>query len=208
MGVKSRTELAKAAGLKTDRGILVDEYLQTSAPDIFAAGDAAQAYDPSTGSSYVDTLWMPARKQGYTAALNMAGKRKPYARSTAVNVVRLAGVMISIIGAVGSGHDEDLLGVARGSSETWLQLPNTIPMVTGSKLNHLRVMVGENLLLGALVLGDQKLSLPLQQLITEKVDITPIRNQLLQSEAQLGHIIMNFWSSLFSQEELRSAAEE
>jgi hypothetical protein len=70
------------------------------------------------------------------------------------------------------------------------------------------VMVGEKLLLGAIVLGEQKLSLPLQELITQKVDITSIRDQLLQSEAQLGHIIMDFWSSLFGKEELRSAAEE
>jgi NAD(P)H-nitrite reductase large subunit len=189
-------ELARQGGLKTDRGILVDEYLQTSEADIYAAGDAAQAFDPVSGTAVVDTLWLPARKQGWTAALNMAGFRQAYVRTTAVNVLRLAGMMISIIGAVGSGHDEDLVSLARGSSETWLQLPNTIPMVTGTRPNHLRLMIGEEALVGALVLGEQKLTQPLRDLVTNKTDIRPIREQLLHPDAQLGHIIMDYWASI------------
>lgn len=195
IGVKPRVELAKSAGLKTDRGILVNEFLQTSDPDIYAAGDTAQAFDPQTGTSIVDTLWLPARKQGWAAAQNMAGKKQVYPRAAAVNVLRLAGTMLTIIGAVGSGQDADLVGVARGSSETWLQLPNTIAMATGNQLDHLRVMVGERTLLGAVLMGDQKLSQPLQELVTTKMDITPIRNDLLHADAQLGHILMDYWSS-------------
>ena len=196
VGVRSRLELAKAAGLKTERGVLTNEYLQTSDADIFAAGDAAQIFDLATRRSSIDTLWNPGREQGRIAALNMAGKQTPYYRSVAVNVVRLAGVMIAIIGAVGSGHDEDLVSVARGSSETWVQLPNTIAMENGNELGHLRLMVGERTLLGALVMGDQKLSLPLQEMISAQTDITSIRSKLLQSSDMLGQIIMDFWATL------------
>ncbi len=196
IGVKPRMELAQAAGLKTERGILVDEYLQTSDSNIFAAGDAAQAFDPLTRTSVVDTLWTPARKQGTTAALNMAGKKQAYLRGIAVNVLRLAGIMISIIGAVGSGRDDDLVSVTRGSSETWLQIPNTLAMANGNEFNHLRLMLGEHSLLGALVMGDQKISRPLQEMISKKIDITPIRAQLVQPSAPLGHIVMDYWSSL------------
>ena len=195
IGVKARSELAQAAGLKTERGILVDDHLRTSDPDIHAAGDAAQVVDRRTGASTLETLWLPARIQGWTAATNMSGKNQVYRRATATNVLRLAGVMISIIGAVGGGRDDDLVSVARGSSETWLQLPNTIAAVSNSELNHLRLMVGESTLTGALVLGEQKLSRPLQELISQQADIMPIRSQLLQPEAQLGHIIMDYWSS-------------
>ena len=114
------------------------------------------------------------------------GQRQPYYRSVAVNVLRLAGVMVTIIGAVGSGRDEDLVSVARGSSETWLQLPNTLAMENSNELSHVRLMVGERTLLGALVMGDQKLSLPLQEMIAEQSDITPIRSQLLQPGASTG----------------------
>ena len=196
IGVKPRLQLAQAAGLSTERGILVNEYLQTSDPDIFAAGDVAQVYDPQTGRSVIDNLWTPGREQGKAAAWNMAGKKKPYRRAVAANVLRLAGIMLTVIGAVGSGRDEDLVSVARGSSETWLQLPNTIAMASGNEYNQLRLMVGETTLVGAVVLGEQKLSLPLQELVAVQTDITPIRSQLLQPGAPLGQIVMDFWTSI------------
>jgi NAD(P)H-nitrite reductase large subunit len=196
IGVKPRLQLAQAAGLATDRGILVNEYLQTSDPDIFAAGDVAQVHDPLTGRSAIDNLWTPGREQGKAAAWNMAGHKKPYHRAVAVNVLRLAGIMLTVIGSVGSGHDEDLVNVARGSSETWLQLPNTIAMASGNEYNQVRLMVGEKTLVGALVLGEQKLSLPLQELVAVQTDITPIRSQLLQPGAPLGQIVMDFWTSI------------
>lgn len=194
IGVRARMELAQAAGLATDRGILVNEYLQTNDPDIYAAGDVAQVFDLKTKRLVMDSLWMPGRIQGRTAALNMAGKRQAYQRKVDINVLRLAEMMVSIIGSIGSGRDEDLASVARGSSETWLQLPNSIAIESGNAINNVRLMVGERTLLGGLVLGDQKLSVPLQELIDKQTDITSIRSQLLRPGAQLGEIIMDFWS--------------
>jgi NAD(P)H-nitrite reductase large subunit len=107
-------------------------------------------------------------------------------------------LMLTIIGAVGSGHDEDLVSVARGSSETWLQLPNTIAMESGVDTNHVRLMIGEHTLLGALVIGEQKITLPLQEMIQKQIDITPVRALLLQPGAQVGHIVMDYWSSICS----------
>jgi NAD(P)H-nitrite reductase large subunit len=194
IGVKSRMELAKAAGLATERGILADETLQTSDPDIFTAGDVSEMRDPLSGKPFIDTLWHPAREKGKIAALNMTGRRSIYKRRVVVNILRLAGVMTTIIGAVGSGVDDDLVSVARGSSETWQQLPNTIALESNSDVNHVRLMVGEQTLLGAMVMGEQKLSLPLQEIISSKVDITSIR-RLLQPGAPLGQIVMDFWAS-------------
>jgi NADPH-dependent 2,4-dienoyl-CoA reductase/sulfur reductase-like enzyme len=193
IGVKPNKELAQKAGLKTERGILADEYLHTSDPSIFAAGDVAQIYDPLSGHSSVDNLWYPGRKQGRIAAMNMTGQKEPYKRSVAVNVLLLAGIMTTIIGAIGSGRDEGPVYTTRGSSETWQQLPNTIATQTGTKESHLRLMVGERSLLGALVMGDQKISQPLREMINGRVDITPIKPQLLQSDARLGQSVMDFW---------------
>jgi NADPH-dependent 2,4-dienoyl-CoA reductase/sulfur reductase-like enzyme len=193
IGVKPNKELAQAAGLKTERGILADEYLQTSDPAIFVAGDVAQIYDPGSGHSSVDNLWYPGRKQGRIAAFNMSGQKQAYRRAVAVNVLLLAGIMTTIIGAIGSGRDDGPVYTTRGSSETWQQLPNTIATETGTAVSHLRLMVGEQLLLGALVMGDQKISGPLRDLINARMDITPIKPQLLQSNAQLGQSIMDFW---------------
>ena len=62
-------------------------------------------------------------------------------------------------------------------------------------MSHLRLMVGEQTLLGALVMGDQRIARPLKEMINARVDITPIREQLLQSSAQLGQLVMDYWIS-------------
>ena len=196
IGIRPRLGLAKQAGLAIDRGILVNEYLQTNDPVIFAAGDVAQAYDPLTGRSVLDSLWTPARQQGCTAGLNMADRKTAYLKAPPFNVTRLAGLTTTIIGAVGRGRDQDLVGIARGDSETWRQLPECIVAQTGFDVNRLRLLVGEKMLLGAIVIGDQKLSLPLEKMISGKLDITPIRERLLTPGARIGDVIAEFWASL------------
>ena len=67
-------ELAAAAGLKIDNGIVVDEHLRSSDPDIFAAGDIAHAYNPRLGRHIRVEHWANARRQGAVAAKAMLGQ--------------------------------------------------------------------------------------------------------------------------------------
>ena len=196
IGIRPRVDLAKQAGLAVDRGILVNEYLQTNNPDIFAAGDVAQIYDPMSGRSILDSLWGPARQQGHTAGLNMVGRKTAYVKAPPFNVTRLAGLTTTIIGTVGGGRDDDLVSIARGDSETWRQLPDAIVAQTGFEVNRLRLLVGEKTLLGAIVMGDQQLSFPLQKIISSKVDISAIRERLLAPKARIGDILAEFWASI------------
>jgi NAD(P)H-nitrite reductase large subunit len=193
IGVRPRIELAKDAGMATDRGILVDEHLQTSAPDIFAAGDTAQVYDPFSGKTVLDTLWGVAVGQGRIAGQNMTGQTATYHKSVPFNVTRLAEITTTIIGTVGRGTDKDVRGIARGDSETWRQLPDSFAAETTSDINRLRVLVGERSILGAIIMGDQTLSRPLYELIAHQADITSIRDRLLQPPAHLGDLIASFW---------------
>jgi NAD(P)H-nitrite reductase large subunit len=193
IGIRPRMELVAETGLDFERGILVDEHLQTSDPDIFAAGDVAQAFDPLSGRAVLDSLWNPAREQGHAAGLNMAGCRTAYLKSAPFNVTRLAGLTTTIIGAVGHGLDEDVFGIARGDSETWRDLPHAIVAQSGFDVNHMRLLVGERTLVGAVLMGDQTLSWPLQKMIAGGADISPIRDRLLAPDAPIADLIAAYW---------------
>jgi 3-phenylpropionate/trans-cinnamate dioxygenase ferredoxin reductase component len=80
VGVQPRTELAAQAGIAVNDGILVDEHLQTSVPDVFAAGDVARAHHPLYGQGIRVEHWANALNQGPAAARNMLRRADAYDR--------------------------------------------------------------------------------------------------------------------------------
>jgi 3-phenylpropionate/trans-cinnamate dioxygenase ferredoxin reductase subunit len=85
VGITPNTELAEMAGLTVGNGIVVDEYLRSSDPDVFAAGDVASCYYPSLGRHLRLEHWSAALHQGPAAAASMAGRATAYDHAAAMH---------------------------------------------------------------------------------------------------------------------------
>ncbi len=111
-GVRSNIDFLDGSGIETDQGILVDEYLHTSKPGIYAAGDVAQGRDFSTGNRMVHAIQPVAADQGRCAAMNMAIHPTAYPGGLAMNVLDTLGLVSCSFGAwdgVDGGDSSELL---------------------------------------------------------------------------------------------------
>lgn len=92
VGVKPNIDFLSHSGIKTNKGIVVNEYLQTTNENVFAAGDAAETVDFITGERAINALWPCASEQGKIAAFNMAGLKRAYQGSLTMNSVEFFGL--------------------------------------------------------------------------------------------------------------------
>jgi NAD(P)H-nitrite reductase large subunit len=100
IGVQPNLALACAAGLETDRGILVNALLETSAPGVYAAGDCAQHRQPAPGEVAVEQLWYTGRMQGETVAHTLCGQPTPYRRGQWFNSAKFFNLEYQTYGRV------------------------------------------------------------------------------------------------------------
>ena len=102
IGVRPESKLAAEAGLKIGetRGILVDEYMRTSNPDIYAVGDAVEVTDYISGRPALIPLAGPANKQGRIAANNICGMEEKYEGTQGTSIVKVFDFTVAIPGTM------------------------------------------------------------------------------------------------------------
>jgi NAD(P)H-nitrite reductase large subunit len=107
VGVRPQSGLARQAGLRTSRGVLVDAHMRTSAPDILTAGDVAEIVEDGDSTGKLDMLWPITLATGRIAGANMVGADVAYHRGIALNVSCLAGMWVTIWYTEGALLDEE-----------------------------------------------------------------------------------------------------
>jgi len=97
-GVRPNVEFLAGSPVRTDRGILIDEYMQTNLPGIYAAGDVARGPTSFGETHQTHALWPTAVEHGRIAGENLAGRRIPYQGSLNMNVTEMFGITVASMG--------------------------------------------------------------------------------------------------------------
>lgn len=163
-GVTPNTAFLMGTGVRTDRGIVVDDFLMTSVTDIYAAGDVVQATDLLSGEKRINAIWPNATEQGRVAGLNMVGIRTPYEGSIGMNSADFFG--LSTIAA----------GVTRGDGEQFEVITVNVP----SKNQYLRLVFREDTLAGYIIVGDTSRAGILTALVRERTPLGKMKDELVQ----------------------------
>ena len=117
IGVVPRIELVTGTAVKTNRGIVVDDMMQTNVPDVYASGDVAEAYDFILDQNRLLPLWPLAVLEGQIAGYNMAGKKTRYMGGTNMSSLKYFGIPIVSIGLANPKEDPALEVLAQNDAE-------------------------------------------------------------------------------------------
>ncbi|NVM31060.1 MAG: NAD(P)/FAD-dependent oxidoreductase [Candidatus Helarchaeota archaeon] len=163
VGVNPNIELAKQSGIKVNRGIIVDEYMQTNVKYIYAAGDCAEFNERVWGIIPV------AFEQSKIAALNILGKKVKYSEIVPSNTLKIVGV--------------DLTSIGRVTPEK--NLPEEIKFIDPDKRIYKKIVLEEGRIVGAILLGDRSNQSTIMKLIKTKTDITKFKERILDMDFDL-----------------------
>ncbi len=172
-GTKPNLDIVKNTGMKINQGIIVNDYLETSIPDIYAAGDVAETKDIITGEIGLTPIWPNASAQGCVAASNMAGFNKQY------------GGLIGMQNAVDFREVPAIaLGITRPINSNFQIITKSLPQRNYYK----KLVIKDNRLVGMILVGDINQAGIYGALIKGKVDISPYMNDIMSNNFSYAHI--------------------
>ena len=118
-GVRPHVGFLQNSAVTLNKGVLVNEYLQTNHSDIYAAGDVAETKDFLSDGRSIYAIWPTAIDQGRAAGVNMAGKKQAYPGSLGMNVVELFNVTLAQLGRFREGPGDDVKMLSKGDDEAY-----------------------------------------------------------------------------------------
>jgi len=164
-GIKPNIDLVKDSEIKINEGIIVNDFLRTTVPNIYAAGDCAESFDLTLGAHTVNALWPIAVEQGKIAGLNMAGENIKYDGSLGMNSLEFFGLPVVSLGiykvkAQEAGYEE-------------------LKTIDEKLKLYKKIILKNNFVVGAVLVGNIKNAGIFLRLIKEKIDTSSFKERLL-----------------------------
>jgi len=153
-GVRPNMELAELLDLEYDKGVLVNEFMQTNREDVYAAGDGIQYKE------FLYGIWPASMEQGKMAGINMAGGSAQYQGTAMANTLKVAGIDLASAGNIDVDNEFE--------SKT----------VSSDKV-YKKIVFDNATIIGCIMLGDKKGFNKITKLISEKTDVSGIKDQIL-----------------------------
>jgi NAD(P)H-nitrite reductase large subunit len=174
IGVVPRVELVQGTGIEVNRGIVVDRTMATSHPDVYACGDAVEAYDFILDTNRAVPIWPSAYIGGRVAGFNMAGAAKEYSGGTALNSLTYFGVDIVSAGVVPPDDGYEALSIANDGT-------------------YKKLLLRDNVVVGVICIGDIDKAGILYSLMREKTDVGEFKHKLLDDDFGLISLPQALW---------------
>ena len=166
-GIKPNIALAQAMGIAANKGILVNDRMETNIPNIYATGDVAEHKDRIYG------IWPAAQRQGVIAGINMAGGNETYMGTVPSASLKVAGIHLTSLGDI-------------------LVEDNTVEQVkvkNPDKNIYKKLFIKDGKIVGAIFLGDMKNAYEIGQLIEKKADVSTFKDKLLEVDFNIKDLL-------------------
>ncbi|ACM21620.1 NADPH-dependent glutamate synthase, NADPH oxidoreductase subunit [Geotalea daltonii FRC-32] len=183
IGVRPAASFLKGSGIEVNRGVIVDDRMETSVKGIFAAGDVAEASDFFSKSKNPMPIWPDAYIQGDVAGAAMTGSEKGYVGGLAMNSIELFKVPTISMG-ITNPQDEKEFEIL-----TYLDQEN---------YQYRKIVLKDNILVGAVLVGAVDRAGIFAGLVREKIDVAPFKDKLLAVDFGFAHLTREIRSTLFA----------
>lgn len=175
IGVQPRAGLAAEAGLKVGRGIIVDRNMATSAPGVYACGDASEAFDFIFRQNRLTPVWPNACLGGRVAGFNMAGVTTEYPGGTSMNSLKYFGLSIVSAGTV-------------------IPLDESYEVLSSKwESNYRKIVLKDGLIAGMLFVGDIEKAGIVYNLMKNRVKVDAFKRALLDDDFSLTCLPDEIW---------------
>jgi NAD(P)H-nitrite reductase large subunit len=175
IGVRPNLNLLEGSNIKTNRGIVVDEHMQTNIDGVYATGDVAESHDFISGKPSLSAIWPNAVEQGRVAALNMLNTTAAYEGNVSINSLNLDGLSIT--------------GMGQTSAEAKAEGVHGLEEIKYQNSQSTRKLIlRNNRIIGFQCIGPFRHSGIIWTNIIKRADVSDIKHQLLKDNPRLQYV--------------------